>query len=238
VSDIALVAARLKTAEIVFLADGDPSTYASWAGTPLGDAVHGVYDRGGVVAGAGAGAAALGWAVLTTHTDSATALLDPYAPSITLVRGPFGLPSMAGTYVDLGLESSDRFGVLAAMSARAIADGLADTKASAAMGLGLDGNAAVAFDQRGKVTLLDDDGASGAAWIVHGGAVDRITAGQPLLWKTARITRFDTAGESLAISSDCGTAFSYDVAVDGAAATPFTPADPYSAQGSANPCVP
>jgi hypothetical protein len=124
-ADIALVAARLQTAEIVFLAD-DGAGFEDWAGTPLGAAVHGVYDRGGVVAGSGAGAAALGAAVLTTHTDSATALADPYAPSIVLAPGVFGLPILTGAYVELGLQSGDRFGVLAAMTARAI-DGAAET---------------------------------------------------------------------------------------------------------------
>jgi cyanophycinase-like exopeptidase len=234
--DVALVVDRLKTVEIVLLADGDASTYADWTGTPLGAAVREVYDRGGVVAGSGTGAAALGWAMLATHTDSATALADPYAPTITLVRGPFGLPLMAGTYVDLGLESSQRFGVLAAMTARAIADGLAETRPSAAMGVGLDRSAALAIDSWGSITLLAGDTAPGAAWIVHGGAVDQVAAGKALVWKAAQVTRFDAVGESFDVVSSCGTAFSYDVAIDGAAATPYTPADPYEAQGTATPC--
>jgi cyanophycinase-like exopeptidase len=236
-SDIDLVVTRLQTAEIVFLADGDVSTYAGWARTPLGDAVHGVYDRGGVIAGSGAGAAALGGAVLTTHTDSATALVNPYDSSIALGEGPMGIPLMAGTYVDLDLESSDRFGVLAAMTARAVADGLTGIAASPPMGIGLDTNVALTITRQGIVTLLDSDGASGAAWIVHGGAVSQIAPGQPLLWPAAQVTRFDTASESLTIASDCGTAFSYDVAINGASTSPFTPADPYEAQGTANPCT-
>jgi cyanophycinase-like exopeptidase len=235
-SDIDLVVTRLTTAEIVFLADGDASAYANWAGTPLSDAVHAVYDRGGVVAGSGPGAAALGWAVLTTHTDSATALANPYAPSITLTKGPFAIPLMAGTYVDLGLESNDRFGVLAAMTARAVAEGLNGIEGTPALGVGLDVNAALAFDRQGIVTLLADDGATGSAFIVHGGAVGQIASGKPLVWPAAQVTRFDTASETLTLASDCGTAFSYDVAIDGAAAAPFTPADPYQAQGKANPC--
>ena len=237
-SDVALVAERLKTVEIVLLADGDTATYAGWTGRPLGDAVRAVYDRGGVVAGAGAGAAALGWAMLATHTDSATALANPYAASISLKRGPFGLPLMTGTYVDLDFETGDRFGALAAMTARAIADGLADTKPTAALGVGLDVDAALAFDSRGSVTLLGGGATPGAAWIVHGGAVDQVAAGEPLVWKAAQVTRFDTVGESLMLASNCGTAFSYEVAIDGAAANPFTPADPYEAQGTATPCVP
>lgn len=236
-SDIDLVAARLDTAEIVFLADGEVSAYAAWVGTSLSDAVHGVYDRGGVVAGSGAGAVALGSAVLTTHTDSATALDDPYASTITLSHGPFGIPLMMGTYVDLGFESNDRFGVVAAMTARAVAEGLTGIAGILPLGLGLDVNAALAVDRQGIVTLLAGDGAPGSAWIVHGGSIGQIAAGKPLLWQGAQVTRFDAATESLTLASDCGTAFSYDVAIDGASASPFTPADPYEAQGTANPCA-
>jgi cyanophycinase-like exopeptidase len=236
-SDIDLVATRLATAEIVFLTDGDLSVYAGWVRTSLADALTGVYDRGGVVAGSGAGAAALGWSVLTTKTDSATALANPYDPSITLKNGPFALPLMTGTYVDLDLESNDRFGVLAAMTARGVAAGLTGIVGTPPLGVGLDVNAALAIDRQGIITLLGSDGASGAAWIVHGGAVGQIAPGEPLLWPAAQVTRFDTASESLTIAANCGTAFSYDVAIDGKAAAPFTPADPYEAQGTANPCT-
>jgi cyanophycinase-like exopeptidase len=236
-SDIDQVVTLLGAAEIVFLTDGDPAAYATWTGTPLGDAVHGVYNRGGVVAGSGAGAAALGAEVLTTHTDSATALADPYADTITLIKGIFGLPLMSGTYVDLGLDSNDRFGVLAAMTARTAADGLTGIAGSPAMGVGLDVNAALTFDRQGVVTLLTSADASGSAWIVHGREVGQIERGQPLLWPAAPVTRFDTATESLTIISECGTAFAYDIAIDGAASAPFTPADPYDAQGTANPCT-
>jgi cyanophycinase-like exopeptidase len=237
-SDVALVAKRLATAEIVYLGDGDPADYAAWSSTPLGEAIRGVYFRGGVVAGAGPGAVALGWALLASSATSAQALADPYAPGITLTRGPAALPLLAGTYVDLNVEREDRFGVLAAMTARAIADGIADATPSAAMGIGLEGHAALAVDGMGNLTLFDDGAVPGRAWLVHGGAVDRVTAGQPLLWSKAQVTRFDAAGESLSPTAACGTAFSYDVAIDGRATPPFTPADPYDAQGTATPCPP
>jgi cyanophycinase-like exopeptidase len=237
-SDVALVAQRLATAEIVYLGDGDPASYAAWGGTPLGDAIRHVYYRGGVIVGAGPGAAALGWAVLTSSTTSAQALGDPYAHGITLARGAPALPLLAGTLVDLDVVSKDRFGVLAAMTARAVADGLADTTAGAAMGIGLEGHSALVVDRGGNLRLFDDGAVAGGAWIVHGGAVDRLTAGQPLKWSAAHVTRFDAAGESLSPGASCGTAFSYDVAIDGAATPPFTPADPYEAQGAASPCTP
>ncbi len=56
-------------------------------------------------------------------------------------------------------------------------------------------------------------------------------------WQGAQVTRFDSATESLTLASDCGTAFSYDVTIDGASASPFTPANPYEARGTANPCA-
>jgi hypothetical protein len=58
----------------------------------------------------------------------------------------------------------------------------------------------------------------------------------PLVWKQAQVSRFDTAGESLSLTASCGTVFSYDVAIDGASSAPFTPANPYEAEGTASPC--
>lgn len=235
-SDIQLVANRLQTIEIAIVSDGDLPTYVAWGTTPLGQAVQQVFDRGGVVAGAGTGASALGWAVLTTTLDSATALADPYAPGVNLTRGPFGIAGMAGTYVELGLESNARFGVFAAMTARSIGDGLADTKPSAAFGVGLDVNAAVALDRQGNAMLLADDTAPAEAWILQGGPANQITSGQALVWNDAQVWRFDSSGESLFLGGGCGTAFSYPLAIDGSAATPYTPANPYDAVGQANPC--
>ena len=175
--DVQPVANLLHTAEIVYIADGDVADYVAWAGTPLIAAVQGVYDRDGVVVGAGGGAAALGWAVLTKTADSDTALANPYSPSITLTRGPFGLSALAGTYVDLNLESADRFGVLAAMTARAINDGLTDTTPGDALGIGLDVHAALALNSFGKLTLLGDDDAPAASSIIQGAYAEQNRGG-------------------------------------------------------------
>ncbi|HEY8041763.1 MAG TPA: hypothetical protein VIF15_18290 [Polyangiaceae bacterium] len=235
--DVALVAHRLESAEIVFLADGDTGAYASWTGGPLAAAVTALFDRGGVVGASGAGAAALGTLMLTADVDSATALTDPYAASIHLVPGPFALPILRGTLVDLRVRAADHLGRLAALTARAIADGSAGTSAAAAMGIGLDDGAAIGINRSGTATLLlNDAGAAGQAWLVHGGAVDRIVARQPLIWRAAKITRFDAPGESLVLSAGCGSAFSYEVAIDGSATPAFTPADPYEAMGTATLC--
>jgi len=236
--EVALVAARLETAHVVFLGDGAAGEFAAWSSGPLGAAVRGVYDRGGVVAGAGAGAAALGATLRTGDATSAAALANPFDARLALAPGPFALPLLAGTSVETQLQSSDRFGLLAAITARAIAGGTAAAAGALPMGIGLEGGAALAFDRLGSVTLLDDDGASGSAWLVRGDAVDRVAAGQPLVWKGAGVTRFDAPGESLTFYLGCGTAFAYGVAIDGAAATPFTPADPYDAMGASSPCAP
>jgi cyanophycinase-like exopeptidase len=234
--DVQPVADLLHTAEIVYLADGDVADYVAWAGTSLIGAVQGVYSRNGVVVGAGGGAAALGSAVLTKTADSDTALADPYSSSITLMRGPFGLSALAGTYVDLDLESADRFGVLAAMTARAINDGLTDTTPADALGIGLDVHAALALSSFGKLTLLGDDDAPAASWIVQGAYAEQIAAGEPLIWNGAMVSRFDTAGESVQVGASCGTAFSYAVSIDGSSSPPFSPANPYAAEGTATPC--
>jgi cyanophycinase-like exopeptidase len=236
--EVALVANRLATAHVVFLGDGAASEYAAWSSGPIGAAVRRVYERGGVIAGAGAGAAALGSMVRTGDATSAMALANPFDARLALAPGPFALPLLAGTSVETELQSRDRFGLLAAITARVIADGAAAAAGVEPMGIGLEGGAALAFDRLGSVTLLDDDGGSASAWLVRGDAVDRVVAGQPLAWKTASVTRFDAPGESLTFYLGCGTAFAYGVAIDGAAAAPFTPADPYDAMGAASPCAP
>jgi cyanophycinase-like exopeptidase len=235
---LALVAGRLKTVEVVFLGDGEPSAYAAWASGPIGAAVRSVYDRGGVIAGAGAGAVALGWTLRTADASSAAALANPFDARIALAPGPFALPLLEGTSVEPQFRSGDRFGLLAAITARTVASGLGVATGVAPMGIGLEGGAALAFDRLGSVTLLDDGGAAGSAWLVRGGAVEDVTAGQALVWKDASVTRFDAPGESLTFYAQCGTAFSYGVSIDGSAAAPFTPADPYDAHGASSPCAP
>jgi len=234
VEDAQLVGQRLASAEVVFLADGDAASYAAWAGGPIADGIRDLFQRGGVVAGAGGGAVALGAAMLMADVDSATALANPYDASIRLVQGPLGPSILAGTLVDVRTRSGERFGRLAALTARAIADGLVDSMPDAALGIGLDDGAALAIDRAAQISLLAD--AADDAWLVHGGAVDRVTPGQPLLWTSMQVTRFDAPGESYELAQGCGTAFSYTVAVDGAASPPFTPADPYDAPGASAPC--
>jgi cyanophycinase-like exopeptidase len=232
--DAQLVAQRLASAEVVFLADNDVASYAAWAGGPIAQAIGALFQRGGVVAGAGGGAAALGAAVLTTDVDSTTALANPYDPSIRLLRGPVGPSILAGTLVDVRTRSGQRLGRLAALTARAMADGLFDGAPDATLGIGLDDGAALAIDRNAQISLLAD--ADNDAWLVHGGAVDRVTPGQALLWTSMRVTRFDAPGESYEPAQGCGTAFSYVVGIDGAASPPFTPVDPYDAPGASAPC--
>jgi len=235
--DIDLVAKRIGTADIVFLADGNAADYAAWASGPLGAAVRGVLDGGGVVAGSGGGAVALGTAVLTSSPTSTEALADPYAATVALAPGAFALPLLAGTVVDLDVHADDRLGRLAAATARGVADGLLDATPSSVMGIGLDAHAAIAIDRRGLATMLVDDGnGSGNAWLVRGAPADRVAKGQPLAWKSAQVTRFDAPGETFDRASACGTAFTYTVSIDGAAVPPFSPADPYEAQGVSAPC--
>jgi cyanophycinase-like exopeptidase len=234
--DVQLVAQRVESAEVVFLADGDPASYVRWAGGPIVNAIRDVFGHGGVIAGTGAGAAALGAVVLTTDVATAAALANPYDAAIDLLPGPFGASFLAGTIIDFRTKAADRFGRLAALTARMIADGLAGTIAAPmTVGIGLDDGTALAIDRAGRAAVFLDAGATGA-WLLHGGTVDRIAAGQPLLWKTAGVTRFDAVGESYDFGRGCGTAFSYTVAIDGAASAPFTPADPYDAQGMSAPC--
>jgi cyanophycinase len=236
-ADFVEVAHSLENIEIVVLVDQAPSSFARWAGTPLPAAVREVWARGGVLVASGGGARALGSAVLTAgdSVDSKTALADPYTPLLTLQPGVFDVPFLVGTVVELETHAADRFGRLAALSARTIADGFAGADRRV-MGIGLDLGNAIAFDYEGRAGMLEDTGSTSRAWLLRGGPADRIAAGQPLEWRQSVATRFDDTGESLDVVHSCGTAFTYALAVDGAATPPFTPADPYEAQGTSSPC--
>jgi cyanophycinase-like exopeptidase len=239
--DIALVADRLATAEVVFLTDGDRANYTSWANGPIAAAVQDVYARGGVVVGAGAGAAGIGAAVFVplgpSEVQSSVALADPYSASIGLGSGPFRLPVAATWVVEVNTRTEDRLGVLAAMTARAGVDGIIG--GSYGLGIGLDGMSALAIDRRGLATFLQDGAdPSEDCWIVHGAAAQRIARGEPLLWSSAEVTRFDAPGETLQLPGGCGTAFSYTVDIDGSQRESFVPSDPYDAPGVSAPCTP
>jgi cyanophycinase-like exopeptidase len=242
-SDIATVASWLAGAEIVFVTDGDRASYVAWAGGPVAAAVRAVYDRGGVIAASGVGAAALGVALLVpvgvSDVPSDVALDDPYAATLALVPGPFALPLAGSWIVDVSLRTANRFGRLAAMTARAQADGLVTGATGAALGIGLDDGAALAIDRRGIATLLPSDAATGGdCWLIRGPAAERIAPGQPLVWSNAQVTRFDAPAEALEVAAGCGTAFTYAVSIDGRNPAPFTPIDPYGAQGASMPCSP
>lgn len=235
--DLATVAHRLETVEIVFLVDQPAASYERWAGTPLANAVREVWTRGGVLVGSGGGARALGAAVLVDGdtVTSEVALADPYVAALALHGGVFGIPFLAGSVVELKTRSADRFGRLAALSARMIADGFASS-AGQAMGIGIDDGVAMTFDYVGNAGLLADTSSISREWLLHGGPADRVASGQPLQWQKLLVTRLDAVGESFDVVQRCGTAFTYGVAVDGAMMPPFTPADPYEAQGMSSPC--
>jgi cyanophycinase-like exopeptidase len=226
----------------VFLADGDEGMYLAWAGTALAAAIDGVYARSGVVAGAGAGAAALGQfayderAASGVDLDSATALANPYAPSIAFVHDAFHIPTLNGTIVDAHFHQQARFGRLAVFMARQLADGSVVSAAPVVTGIGVDEQNALAIDRFGIATQLERDGADGATYFVRGGTPQRAVAGQPLGYAGLRVWRLDAARETLDPGRGCGTAFQYSVSIDATKSPAFTPADPYGAAGSATLC--
>lgn len=236
--DIDLVARRLETAEIVFLADGSAATYARWRTTALGPAVRGVHGRGGVVAGGGAGARALASAMILAPDEwqSTAALADPYGGGMSVVAGPFAIGALAGTIVELDLRARDRFGRLAAGAARALGDDVGAARPNTITGFGLDAGVALAIDRSLTAVLLADAASIHEAWAIRGGRAQELAPGRALQWAGLVATRFDAIGESLNVARGCGTAFSYRVTINGGESPPFTPSDPYVAQGASSPC--
>jgi cyanophycinase-like exopeptidase len=241
--DLGLVGESLGSAEIVLLADGDAATYATWKDGPIAAGIRSVFGRHGVVAGSGAGATALGAAMFVPPSGgpgigSAAAVADPFDRSIVLAPGPFALSLLPGAIIDVQIRSSDHFGRLATLTARAIADGLLEAAPTLALGVGLDDGAAILIDHAGGASLLSDAGAaSGNSWWVTGAPLATgIRPGQPLSWQHVNVTRFDATGEAFDRTRRCGTAFTYQVSIDGAASPAFAPTDPYDAQGTASPC--
>jgi cyanophycinase len=162
------VAWRVRTAEGIFIAGGDQSTYlAAWKDTPLHEALAAAWARGAVIGGTSAGLAVLGDRVYSARRGSvvsAEATADPFHRKITFEDAFLALPPLAGWVTDTHFSERDRMGRLVAFVARTVVDGVADP----AFGLGVD---------EGTALLVDG---AGAGRVVGPGAVFAVRADGPV----------------------------------------------------------
>lgn len=125
----AYVRDRIATAEVVFIAGGDQSTYVSlWAGSALQAAVNARVAAGYPIGGTSAGLAVLGehvYSSLNLSTVSRVALANPYDSSVTFARSLFAVPLLRNVITDSHFVVRDRLGRTVAYLARLQQDGTA-----------------------------------------------------------------------------------------------------------------
>lgn len=211
---------RVRTAEGIFMAGGDQSTYLeAWKGTPLQDALQQAWLRGAVLGGTSAGLAVLGEHIFAAYegsVGSSDALSNPYHPRVALDSDFLALPPLAGVITDSHFGARDRMGRLVTFLARLHADG----SAGARVGLGFDERTALVVDEHGVGTVMG----SGAVYAVFASQpAEECTAGMPLSYLNVSYATL-TAGQTIQLPS--GTT-DEPRRVLSAQAGALLPADPY-----------
>jgi len=243
-ADFALAADIVARAEVVFFAEEDAESFLRWRGTPVIDAIQGVYTRGGIVAGLGDASSLFGGfsfdAVAAAGATVATpdALANPYEKAMVFAPSMFQFPQLEGLLVDPRFRDDDRFGRLSAFMARQVADGVLTTNPPRVFGIGVDDGSAVVIDRFARVTLFQQPNAIGGAYVLAAGTPQQIQPGLPLIYPDISVSRLDSPQMQYDLGFACGDAFSYPVSVTGGAAQIYAPANPYEAPGVANHCTP
>jgi len=217
-ADDPYVAWRLETAEAVFIAGGDQSTYlAAWEGTATQAALRGLWARGAVLGGTSAGAAVLGQRVFSASAGtiySHEALSDPYGARMAFADGFLSIPVLEGVVTDTHFYERDRMGRLVGFVARAVADGLGDPF----VGLGVDEGTAVVVGADGAAEVLGD----GYAYVVEGTAPEVCVPGEPL---TVSEWRYHVVhpGDTLQLSAGSSDGPAYTLSVSAGRLQPKSP---------------
>lgn len=180
----------IRKAEVLFIAGGDQSDYASfWKGTPVEDAIHELAQRNVPVGGTSAGLAIMGqyaFTALNGSVTSAQALDNPYDRKITLDRDFLSLPYLSLALADAHLDTRDRMGRLVTFLARIVQDGWTST----ARGIGLAVETAVVIDD-GRAFKL---GVGAAYFLSTNGLPQVCTAKSPLTYSSVSVQRLGAAG--------------------------------------------
>ncbi len=201
------VAQVVASAEAIFIAGGDQSTYiTNWTNTKLETAIYAALQRGSVLGGTSAGLAVLGdvdYAALGTSTTSAEALANPLTTSITLDEN-FITPDevsvsplnyLQETITDSHFMQRDRMGRTLAFMARADYENKVTTTANAiaineqtALLIGVDGQASVVGNPYARKGTRYDQQRS--VYLMSTTAAANLVAGQPLTYQ-AQVTRLN-----------------------------------------------
>lgn len=191
------VAWTIAHAEAVFMAGGDQAAYLnSWKDTPVEDALHEVWARGGVVGGTSAGTAVLSEFVYAAYNDSVIedeALLDPYNKYMTFERDFLALAPLQGVITDTHFTQRRRLCRLIGFVARVVADGWGEP----VLGIGVDEKTALVVGPDGLGSVL---GAGGVHLLRSAGAPQQCAPGLTLEY--ADLDHYTlTAGDSVQLPS-------------------------------------
>lgn len=231
VADTAYVEWVLAGAEMIWMAGGDQSDYTEfWRSTKVQAGLQAAYDRGAVIGGTSAGMAVLADLIYDPGAQgsltSLEGLSNPYHPNLVLSARLLNADVMNHVLTDTHFRNRDRMGRSLAMLAHARQE---NRLTSPGRVLCLSENSSLFIDRNGLGTV--DIGSRGDALyaLVETPATQRtrVVAGQPLQF--GPVNRYRLVDDQ---TIDLKT-WQTDVApmvlsVDGGAATPFTPADPYA----------
>lgn len=175
------VAARIRQAEMLFIAGGDQGNYVKyWQDTPVEEAINYlIHTKKSPIGGTSAGCAILGevgFAALNDGINSEEALTNPFHSKMTLLNGGFiDIPILKNTITDTHYSNRSRHGRHLAFMARMKTDWNMQAK-----GIGVDEKTSVCIDEKGIARVFG----SQAAYFLLGSSKkpEVCEAGQKLTW--------------------------------------------------------
>ena len=185
------VAEKIRHAEALFLAGGDQWNYVRvWRGSPVGEAIQFLIDRGVPVGGTSAGLAVLGEYAFTAEKDTITspqALANPFDEHLTLGRDFLHIAPLAGTITDSHFHARDRMGRTLAFLARMLEPG----KLREARAVAIDERTAALLDPDDKIRV---DGEGVVYFIRATRPAEICRAGAPLTFRGISVYRVPKGG--------------------------------------------
>ena len=188
------VVQAVREAEVIYFAGGDQCNYIRWIkGTPVAEAVKGVYRRGGAIGGTSAGLAIQGQiaydACPSQSAKSGEVLLDPFHADVSLSRDFFPWAPMRGVITDTHFQQRDRMGRLLVFMSRTMNDG----NDRVVKGVGVSEGTLLLVDKRGRGRVT---GKGPVHVIVTDARPETMQRATPLTHRGFRIWRFE-AGATL-----------------------------------------
>lgn len=186
-------AARIRQAEMLFIAGGDQGNYVNyWQDTPVEEAINYlIHTKKAPVGGTSAGCAVLGgvsFAALNDGINSAEALTDPFDAKMTLLNGGFiDIPVLKNIITDTHYSNRSRHGRHLVFLARMKTDWKMNAR-----GIGVDEKTSVCIDEKGIARVFGNQ----AVYFLEANSKkpERCEPGKKLTWdrkqkavKTVRI---------------------------------------------------